>query len=580
VKRECRWHTGRARGLLALLTLLPLLAFADRPPVFLDPGPSGQALTGAVAVTGDAALAAVLGGSVSWTYPDRALRTGRGEPLWLRVQFRVTEPGRFLLLELPTTALRTVDFYGPFTAGGEALQAPVHSGLRAPYATRPLGSERAVMPLGDLDPGDYRAYARLQADLTHTVTPIAWDLRDYQHERAHKRLFDGICYGVLLTLLVYNLALTAVFRDRSYGYYVFACAFALLTLATFNGHAAHYLWPGNPWLIEHSYQVAPALWLAFSGLFARAFLAVPGRLPRVDAILKLAIAAAIVNALLGAAGFTSLSHRSTELVALTGSLLMIGVSFRRWREGYAPALWYMLAICALFITIGLTVIVSWGLGNSAFLLGNALQMGILAEMVGLAMALSARIRVMQAEKLALTLRSRVLAEAAATDPLTGVANRNGLEEGAREILGQPGEHALMLLDLDRFKRINDSWGHAAGDALLTTVAERLREELRASDLIARSGGDEFVVLLGASPAREQLEAMARRLGERLSAPVPWEGEELTISASIGVALWPKDGHSLEALMLAADRAMYHSKRRRGTYAFFDSLAGGATGEAS
>ena len=74
--------------------------------------------------------------------------------------------------------------------------------------------------------------------------------------------------------------------------------------------------------------------------------------------------------------------------------------------------------------------------------------------------------------------------------------------------------------------------------------------------------------------------MARRLGERLSEPVSWEGEELAISASIGVALWPQDGHSLEALMLAADRAMYHSKRRRGTYAFFDSLTGEVAGEAS
>ncbi len=577
MKGSRRAHAGRGVGLLALLVLLPLLASANRPAVFLEPGPSGQVLTGAVAVTGDAPLDAVLGGSVSWSYPERTLRTGRGEPLWLRVHFRVTEPGRYLLLELPTTALRSVDFYGPFTADGETLQTPVHSGLRAPYTTRPLGSERAVMPLGNLDPGDYRAYARVEADLTHTITPVAWDLRDYQHQRAHKRLFDGICYGVLLTLLVYNLALTAVFRDRSYGYYVFACAFALLTLATFNGHAAHYLWPGSPWLIEHSYQVAPALWLAFSGLFARAFLDTPGQSPRVDAVLRIAIGAAIINALLGAAGFASVSHRSTETIALIGSLLMIGVSFRRWREGYAPALWYMLAICGLFVTIGLTVIVSWGIGDSAFLLGNALQMGILAEMVGLAMALSARIRVMQAEKLELTLRSRVLAEAAATDALTGVANRNGLEEGAREILGRPGEHALMLLDLDRFKRINDSSGHAAGDALLKTVAGRLRQQLRESDLIARSGGDEFVVLLGASPARAQLEAMARRLCERLSEPVSWEGKELAISASIGVALWPQDGHSLEDLMLAADRAMYHSKRERGSYAFFDTLTGEAAG---
>ncbi|KGE04677.1 GGDEF domain-containing protein [Pseudohaliea rubra] len=571
-----RLRAGLTIGLLALTTLLllPLSAAAARPPVLLDPGPDGQPLSGAVAVANDAPLAAVLADSVSWHYPEQTLRTTRDAPFWLRIHFRITDPERSLLLELPTTALGIAEFHGPYDAAGEALRGPVQSGLRKPYATRPLGSERAVMPLGALSPGNYHAYLRVQADLTHAVTPIAWELTDYQYERAHKRLFDGICYGVLLTLLVYNLALTAVFRDSSYGYYVVACGFALLTLATFNGHAAHYLWPGNPWLIEHSYQIAPALWLAFSGLFARAFLAIASRSPRVDIALKLAIAAALGNALLGVAGFTSVSHRSTEIIALAGSLLMIVVSFRSWRRGYAPALWYMLAIGALFVTIGLTVLVSWGLDDSAFLLGNALQMGILAEMVGLAMALSARIRGMQAEKLELTLRSRVLAEAAATDALTGVANRNGLAEGAREILARPGEHALMLLDLDHFKEVNDTRGHAAGDAVLTAVAGRLRQQLRESDLIARSGGDEFVVLLGASPGRAQLEAMAQRLAERLSEPVSWQGVELKSPASIGIALGPQDGHDLDALMLAADRAMYHSKRSRGAYAFFDSLAGG------
>lgn len=555
--------------------LLNLPASAAPDPVLLAPPPAGQSLLGVVAISDNSDARdpdTLLAGAPAWRIPQEPLRSRAGGSLWLRLDFRIEDPPHPLLIELPTTALKEVSFHGPFDAAGRRLQPPHRTGLAHPYASRPLGSERVVFPLDALPgAGSYTLYARIEAGLAHTITPRAWTVRDYQQTRQYKRLFDGLCYGVLLTLLVYNLVLATVLRDRSYGYYVVTCAAALLSLATFNGHTAHLLWPDFPWLIEHSYQIFPALWLAFGALFARAFLATRVAMPKVDRALQAIAALAFLNAALGAAGLTLIAQRGNELLGLGGSLMMLAVSFRRWRGGYAPAFWYMLAILALFLTLGLTVLVSWGFSGSTFLLGNSLQAGILVEMVGLAMALSARIRMMQSEKTALTLRSKLLAEAAATDPLTGVGNRNALREGARQRLEGPGNHALLLMDLDGFKALNDGWGHAAGDEVLRSVANRLRKQLRESDLITRSGGDEFIVLLGASPEGEALTLMIERLSRELSQPIRWEGEALPMSVSIGVARWPADGRDLESLTRAADRAMYHSKQTAQGFAFAADL---------
>jgi diguanylate cyclase (GGDEF)-like protein len=123
------------------------------------------------------------------------------------------------------------------------------------------------------------------------------------------------------------------------------------------------------------------------------------------------------------------------------------------------------------------------------------------------------------------------------------------------------------VDLNRFKSINDDFGHEAGDRVLSVTASRLQEHLRGSDVIARTGGDEFVILLADRPPRERLDAMLTRLGQALAAPVGFEGRELSISASIGIACFPEDAETLEGLQRAADRAMYRAKGsgRRSAY---------------
>ncbi|NMG29835.1 EAL domain-containing protein [Aromatoleum evansii] len=160
------------------------------------------------------------------------------------------------------------------------------------------------------------------------------------------------------------------------------------------------------------------------------------------------------------------------------------------------------------------------------------------------------------------------------DALTGLPNRSLL----RERFAQAAEHALhtghhlalLFLDLDHFKRVNDSLGHPVGDALLIAVADRLRHALYGSDMISRLGGDEFVILLEHVPSPEDVVSVARKIEACMEAPVEIEGQVLSIGGSIGVAVFPGDGRDFDTLLQKADTAMYHSKEcGRGTFSYFD-----------
>lgn len=167
-----------------------------------------------------------------------------------------------------------------------------------------------------------------------------------------------------------------------------------------------------------------------------------------------------------------------------------------------------------------------------------------------------------------------------TDPLTRLANRQALHERAPALFAAARRHgrqvAVMLLDLDQFKSINDGLGHSAGDTLLCETARRLGACLRSNDLLVRQGGDEFVVVAPDIEDAEVLGAITDKLHRALSAPLQLHGRELHISASIGVALFPADGDGLEPLLAHADSAMYHAKRGgRGRTEFFRRELGDA-----
>jgi diguanylate cyclase (GGDEF)-like protein/PAS domain S-box-containing protein len=159
------------------------------------------------------------------------------------------------------------------------------------------------------------------------------------------------------------------------------------------------------------------------------------------------------------------------------------------------------------------------------------------------------------------------------DSLTGLPNRALLTDRLERLMlaAQRGgsKLAVMFIDLDRFKTINDSLGHLTGDHLLREVASRLCRAVRVSDTVARLGGDEFVVLVPGVHAADECGQVGDKIIEALAAPFPFEGRRLHISPSIGICLYPEDGADVETLMRHADAAMYHAKAAgRNNYQFF------------
>jgi diguanylate cyclase (GGDEF)-like protein len=161
---------------------------------------------------------------------------------------------------------------------------------------------------------------------------------------------------------------------------------------------------------------------------------------------------------------------------------------------------------------------------------------------------------------------------ASHDPLTGLANRTLLNGRTTEALAAgEGTTALLLLDLDHFKEINDTLGHAAGDLLLQEVARRLRRSVKAEDLVARLGGDEFAILLTGLADPASAEPIATRVLTTLGEPVEYEGLHLSVEASIGIACFPDDAATAEELFRRCDVAMYQAKTERGAWLRYDPL---------
>jgi diguanylate cyclase (GGDEF)-like protein/PAS domain S-box-containing protein len=164
-------------------------------------------------------------------------------------------------------------------------------------------------------------------------------------------------------------------------------------------------------------------------------------------------------------------------------------------------------------------------------------------------------------------REQRIREMALTDQLTGLPNRRSLLDRIPAVLAEAQRAgsmvAILFIDLDRFKNVNDSRGHAIGDDLLVALANRLAGVLRPYDSLVRQGGDELIALLPGLGDAPEAEAVARRLIEAVAEPVHLEDAEIRLTASIGVALFPRDGDDADALLRAADMAMYAAKAEGG-----------------
>jgi diguanylate cyclase (GGDEF)-like protein len=220
------------------------------------------------------------------------------------------------------------------------------------------------------------------------------------------------------------------------------------------------------------------------------------------------------------------------------------------------------------LAISLMVVGVTATGNGPFARVDAFQGLVVAQMFLVMTALSSLTTAAVLRELVsrheLERRLRALA---LSDNLTGLANRRLLfqriDRASQRLSRTPGRLALLFIDLDDFKEINDTLGHASGDAVLIEVARRLRAVVRDHDTVARLGGDEFLVLVEDLEGSEHPDMLAERIIRAVSEPIPCPGGVAHIGASIGYAVIDEPIDAAEAFVATADRAMYDAKRQGG-----------------
>lgn len=500
------------------------------------------------------------------------------------------------LLEVAFGSLDLVEVFSPDETGHYQKQV---AGDRYPFAQRPYPHRHMVFPLS-LTPGKHTLYLKVRSEGTLTMPINLWAVEAlHAHDQQAYSLLS-LYYGALLALFFYNFLIYLSTRETVFLFYVAFVGSMIIAQASLNGIGNQFLWPDWPAWGNLALPCGMAATGLFGALFSRQFLNTRSNFPRLDkGILAFAVWFGLV--------FLSPLVFSYQVAAITVSVsgvvfslyvtLVAVSSYLRRNPG---AFYFLLAWGA--VLAGVLVL---GLRNLGWLATNPLtiysmQIGSAIEMLMLSFALADRITIMRKEKeqaqrdtlnakqeLVDTLikseqeleervalrtkeieavntqlrhKERELRYMALHDSLTGLANRTLMNDSLKRAIARADRDltvvAVLLIDLDGFKEVNDSYGHAAGDLVLQVVAARLRKITRISDVTARLGGDEFVVVLEDIHGIEDAVRIAEKLVKELSRPV--EGG-LHVSASVGIALTGSEPVTADALLKKADKAMYEAK---------------------
>ncbi|HEY6897356.1 MAG TPA: diguanylate cyclase [Rhodocyclaceae bacterium] len=492
-------------------------------------------------------------------------------PVWLRfavVNNSDQKESRQIRIENPW--LDRLDIY---IVGKDQVPRHVRLGDTLPANTRPIPG-RFFAAEHSFDSGLTEIYFRVE-----TPDPIvipAFFMTEAESERRdlQQGYGYGFIYGYLAALLIYNLVLFVNLRNRIYlRYSSFLGAFLLLNLA-YTGHGFAWLWPNQVVLQQWIIPVTMVLFGIAELRFAQAFLDTATRLPHWHRGLS-AIAGSVLFLLIMAT-LISGNQRDALLVGFVFvtvfTLLMPLLGLAALRSGHAYARYFLAATLASMSGALVTALATWGFIPFNDWTFRAVEAGMLVDATVLALALGRQFRALKAEQMLAELR-------ATRDPLTNLYNRRAFLDIAQpqwwESRRSGRDLALIMVDLDHFKSINDILGHGAGDAALVEAARVLAGAVRQGDVVARWGGEEFLLLLP-NTGIEAAVALAERLRQQVAEIRLRHGEaELTFTASFGVVLQTRQ-ESLDHLITDVDACLYRAKRQGRNRACFDPGPLGAT----
>jgi diguanylate cyclase (GGDEF)-like protein len=552
---------------------------------------------------------------------------------WLRFSLPGgAPPGEELMLEIAFPSIDRIEFYVPEPAveGGPRFWKRL-AGDTFPWDAREVKHRNHVFRFAAPQlAGEHQYYLRVQSQSVLTVPLALWRPEAFAERDRDVQLLLGLFYGLALALVLYNLMLFVAVQDRLYLYYVlYAAAFGVFLMG-YDGLAFQYLWPGNVWAANHAVAMTLALTLGLGALFAHAFLDMRRIAPRAALAMRAVVAAGAALAASAASGWPLEYGDVLRVISILGfatAAIATGVAVRALFVGYRPARYFLFAWAGLLGFILFGALRNFALVPTNFITIYGLHIGFALDVLLLSFALADRINTLRRERAQahadsleaqqllleatrenereletrIAVRTaelnraneRLRAEAlereqlmeqlrrqeehlrfmAQHDPLTGLPNRISMQQRlalALELAKRNRKKvAVMMVDLDEFKRVNDTRGHPAGDQALVQLAARLRTSVRGSDTVARYGGDEFVILAGELDRAEDAAMVAEKVADMVSVPIAIEGGPAHIGCSIGISVYPDDAEDADSLIGLADKAMYASKSLKDRrYAFY------------
>ncbi|AFJ03679.1 GGDEF domain protein [Methylophaga frappieri] len=476
-------------------------------------------------------------------------------PHWLSVT--VNNPHEIMVERFLSVENAWLDDLQVFVFYQDKLESQFSMGDSYPFATRPYFSRFFDMPI-QFKPGQTTLLVRV-------ATPDPMMLPIYLNDaaaQAQRQEFDqysyGLLYGFLAALMLYNLMLFLGLRSLPHLFYTLYLAACILCNMAYTGHAFWWFWPD---MVVWQKWSNPTLMMSYcvTGLlFALTFLKTRKMLPRLHWMVS-GFCVLMVVGFVGAfyADWIQVALVLAFIFILLFACLMIVLGVLAIKAGNPSGRFFLLASIVSMLTAAVSSLSVWGWIPYSFWTFRAVEAGTMVEAVLLALALADHFRRVEKHKT----RAEGLAR---TDPLTGIYNRRAFYDQVRSLWlagmteGKP--MSLLLIDLDNFKQVNDNYGHQVGDEVLAKTAKVVEASLRNEDVLARWGGEEFIVFMPNTSLSDALR-VAERIRFQISALAAQfdTTQKMQLSASLGVVDNRSAADSLESLIKAADQCLYHAK---------------------
>lgn len=435
-------------------------------------------------------------------------------------------------------------------------RSAVHTGDEIPGTPGLIPAIGYTLPL-QFVPGRSDLYIRVKS-----IDPMAIPLELMSKSRLEKRqihlgYFYGFFFGFLAALSAYNLLLFLGLRERSYLYYSLTLGSILLCNFAYTGHGVGWLWPDLPGFQRYVILVLMVIYNAMGLLFTSRFLSLRKHAPRALIAIKWLGGAGLAFMILALLIGSQLLAAMTAFVCMgtfTFGMFLLGVMSTL--RGQASGRYFLAATFFGMLGVASTAFAVWGKIPFTLVTFHAAEIGLEIEATLLALALAYRMRQFQSAR-------HEAEQEARQDALTQLNNRRAFVELATQSMNAAARHdrplSLILMDIDHFKPINDLYGHKTGDEVLVAVAGMLKQYCRASDIVARWGGEEFILLLTETDLKQACN-YAERLRQAITeVRLPDADRHVSLTASFGIA--GRTPHlSLDRLIEKADVQLYKAKR--------------------